>query len=381
MKKEKQAKSKVLLKTVIPALIGAIIGGLSGFFGVQCLDKNSISDIEFVIIVAGSILAIYLQLILHEAGHLIFGLLSGYEFVSFRVGSITIYKKDGKTHIGSYKLAGTGGQCLMAPPDLVNEKIPYVLFNFGGVIINIVTSIFIVVVLVTMEVQPVLKAILFVFIAMGVFAALTNGIPLHISGIDNDGYNALSLGKNPEALRAFWLQLKVNQMLTEGERLKDMPEEWFEKPSEEGMQNNMIAALEAMRCNRLLDMHCFEEVNQSVQTVVDSENKMVGVQKMLLQIDQIFCEILGEKREEVIGRVREKELKSFMKAMKNFPSVIRTQYAYALLVKEDVKESAAIKKQFEKVMKKHPYQSEIESEWELIRLCEAKKNDEQENTK
>lgn len=381
MKKEKQAKSKVLLKTVIPALIGAIIGGLSGFFGVQYLDKNSISDIEFVIIVAGSILAIYLQLILHEAGHLIFGLLSGYEFVSFRVGSITIYKKDGKTHIGSYKLAGTGGQCLMAPPDLVNEKIPYVLFNFGGVIINIVTSIFIVVVLVTMEVQPVLKAILFVFIAMGVFAALTNGIPLHISGIDNDGYNALSLGKNPEALRAFWLQLKVNQMLTEGERLKDMPEEWFEKPSEEGMQNNMIAALEAMRCNRLLDMHCFEEVNQSVQTVVDSENKMVGVQKMLLQIDQIFCEILGEKREEVIGRVREKELKSFMKAMKNFPSVIRTQYAYALLVKEDVKESAAIKKQFEKVMKKHPYQSEIESEWELIRLCEAKKNDEQENTK
>ena len=381
MKKEKQAKSKVLLKTVIPALIGAIIGGLGGFFGIQYLDKNSISDIEFVIIVAGSILAIYLQLILHEAGHLIFGLLSGYEFVSFRVGSITIYKKDGKTHIGSYKLAGTGGQCLMAPPDLANEKIPYVLFNFGGVIINIVTSIVIVVVLVTMEVQPVLKAILFVFIAMGVFAALTNGIPLHISGIDNDGYNAVSLGKNSDALRAFWLQLKVNEMLTEGIRLKDMPEEWFEKPSEEGMQNNMIAALEAIRCNRLLDMHCFEEVNQSVQAVVDSENKMVGVQKVLLQIDQIFCEILGEKREEVIGRVREKELKSFMKAMKNFPSVIRTQYAYALLVKEDVKESAAIKRQFEKVMKKHPYQSEIESEWELIRLCEAKKNDEQENTK
>lgn len=381
MKKEKQAKSKVLLKTVIPALIGAIIGGLGGFFGIQYLDKNSISDMEFVIIVAGSILAIYLQLILHEAGHLIFGLLSGYEFVSFRVGSITIYKKDGKTHIGRYKLAGTGGQCLMAPPDLANEKIPYVLFNFGGVIINIVTSIVIVVVLVTMEVQPVLKAILFVFIAMGVFAALTNGIPLHISGIDNDGYNAVSLGKNSDALRAFWLQLKVNEMLTEGIRLKDMPEEWFEKPSEEGMQNNMIAALEAIRCNRLLDMHCFEEVNQSVQAVVDSENKMVGVQKVLLQIDQIFCEILGEKREEVIGRVREKELKSFMKAMKNFPSVIRTQYAYALLVKEDVKESAAIKRQFEKVMKKHPYQSEIESEWELIRLCEAKKNDEQENTK
>ena len=35
---------------------------------------------------------------------------------------------------------------------------------------------------------------------------------------------------------------------------------------------------------------------------------MVGIQKMLLQIDQIFCEIFCERREEVLNRMKEKEL-------------------------------------------------------------------------
>lgn len=381
MKKEKQSRNKKMLKTIVPALIGAVVGGLIGFFWVKYLDENGISDMEFVLTIVGSVIAIYLQLILHEAGHLIFGLLSGYQFVSFRVGSFTIYKKGGKLHIGNYKLAGTGGQCLMAPPDLIDGKLPYVLFNFGGVIMNILVSVVAFVVVLVFEMDPVLKSILVVFVAMGIFAAATNGIPLHISGIDNDGYNAMSLGKNPAALRAFWLQLKVNEMLTEGTRLKDMPEEWFEKPSDEGMQNNMIAAIEAMRCNRLLDMQCLDEVNQAISDVIQSKNKMVEIQKILLQIDQIFCEILGENKEEVIDKYQEKELQSFMKAMKNFPSVIRTQYAYALFVKEDVKEIALFKKKFEKIMRKHPYEGEIESEWELIRLCEVKKNTKQGNTK
>lgn len=378
MKKEKQSKNKISWKTIIPAFVGGVAGGLGGFFGAKFLDKNDMGMPEYVLVLVGIAIAIYLQVVLHEAGHLIFGLLSGYKFVSFRVGSFTIYKKGGKLHIGSYKLAGTGGQCLMAPPDLVEGKIPYCLFNFGGVIINIIVSGIAIVVLVFCDLNPILFCALVMFIATGIFSALTNGIPMHIGGIDNDGYNALSLGKNPEALRAFWLQLKVNQMLTEGERLKDMPEEWFEKPSEEGMQNNMIAAIEAMRCNRLLDMQCLEEVHQAIDDVLQNKNKMVGVQKMLLQVDQIFCEILGEQREEILSQMHKKELANLIKAMKTFPSIVRTQYAYALLIQKDEKEIETWKKQFEKIMKKHPYEGEIESERELIALCEKQMD---ENTK
>ena len=41
----------------------------------------------------------YLQLIIHELGHLIFGLLSGYKFSSFRIFNFMLIKEDGKFKI------------------------------------------------------------------------------------------------------------------------------------------------------------------------------------------------------------------------------------------------------------------------------------------
>ena len=51
-------------------------------------------------------IAIGLQIVIHEAGHLLFGLVSGYRFVSFRIGSWMVYKREGKLHFGKYSLAG-----------------------------------------------------------------------------------------------------------------------------------------------------------------------------------------------------------------------------------------------------------------------------------
>ena len=63
-----------------------------------------------------------LQVVIHEAGHLICGLLSGYTFSSFRIGSMMILKENGRFVTKRLKIAGTGGQCLMAPPVMVNGK-------------------------------------------------------------------------------------------------------------------------------------------------------------------------------------------------------------------------------------------------------------------
>ncbi len=72
-------------------------------------------------------LAIFLQIILHEAGHLLFGLLTGYRFSSFRIGSFMWILQDGKIRFKRFSLAGTGGQCLLLPPPMVDGKMPYVL--------------------------------------------------------------------------------------------------------------------------------------------------------------------------------------------------------------------------------------------------------------
>ena len=63
-----------------------------------------------------------------------------------------------------------------------------------------------------------------------------------------------------------------------------------------------------------------------------------------------------------------KEHEKFIKQMKNTPSVIRTEYAYALLVEKDEKKAEDWLKLFEKVAKTYPYPRDIEGERELIAL-------------
>ena len=85
-------------------------------------------------------LAVLIHIVLHEAGHLVFGLMSGYHFSSFRIGSHMLMKEDGKLVHRKIKIEGTGGQCLMSPPEMVDGKFPVVLYNLGGSIANLVVT-------------------------------------------------------------------------------------------------------------------------------------------------------------------------------------------------------------------------------------------------
>ena len=86
-------------------------------------------------------IASFVQTIIHESGHLIFGLITGYKFVSFRIGHFMFIKEKGRLKIKLYTVVGTAGQCLMMPPQW-NEKIPYRLYNLGGCIMNAATALF-----------------------------------------------------------------------------------------------------------------------------------------------------------------------------------------------------------------------------------------------
>ena len=116
------------LACVAGAAIGLSIAALGG------KDVDLTSDmLDVAIILVALFIAAYLQIILHEAGHLVCGLLSGYNFVSFCIGSFTIIKQDGKIRIKRFKLAGTGGQCHMSQPrDVALDEVPTMLYNAGG---------------------------------------------------------------------------------------------------------------------------------------------------------------------------------------------------------------------------------------------------------
>ena len=364
---------KKKIKKALPFIIGGIAGLIGGFVGASSVEKESI---RLPILIFGFVVLLicfYLHIIIHEAGHLIFGLLSGYKFVSFRVGSLILYRTNGKVKVGKYKLAGTGGQCLMAPPDLVNGQIPYCLFNFGGAIMNLFFAFPAMFVLFFYDLSGMLKLCFILWMLVGLGCAAMNGIPMSVGSVDNDGKNALNLGKNPKALYSFWLQLKVNQLQMDGKVLLDMPKEWFERPTNEEMKNPMVAVIGALYCNRKMEEKSYEESSQVIHDILKNASGILPIHYMLLQIDRIFCEIMSGRDEKVLSDFQDKGLQNFVKAMKNYPSIIRTSYAYALCIEKDEEKAKKIKKHFEKIAKTHPNKAELQIERAFILDCENTK--------
>lgn len=375
----KNKKKKIPWQTALVFLVFVALGGFCGVMIARHMDTISTPDQtmgESLVLFAGMILVLYallvLQIVVHEGGHLVFGLLSGYRFLSFRVGSFMWIKLEGKLRFKRLSLAGTGGQCLMDPPDMVDGKLPVVLYNLGGSILNLISALLCAGLFVLTQDLAFWPIVFLMAALIGVIYALINGIPLRMGAVDNDGHNALALGKDPAALRSFWVQMKMAALQAQGVRLKDMPEEWFELPEEEGMKNSLVAVLAVFRCNRLMEDHKFQAAREEMTKLVSGENALMGIYQNLLTCDRIYCECLFENRPDRLERMLTKGQKKFMKNMKKFPSVLRTQYAYALLGEGDRAKAEKIRKEFEKVGKSYPYPIEWEGERELMDLAAAR---------
>ncbi len=368
--KKKQVKQGFFRKAIgrlIPFAVGCIIGGFLGAFLASSIGDNDALLLPFLLSLAvGLFIVVYLHIIVHEAGHLIAGLATGYHFSSFRIGCVMLLKQDGKLVWKRFSLAGTGGQCLMEPPELVDGKIPYVLYNLGGCLMNLLVSILFFFLWLCLPRSSIWSTICMMVAVYGVILALLNGIPMRIGNMDNDGRNVISLGKSKDALRAFWIQMKINQKISLGMRVKDMPEAWFLLPPDSDMQNSMVATIAVFACNRLIDQQNFQEAERKIKQLLAMDTGIVGLHRNLLVGDQCYLELIGENRPEVLETMYTKELKAFMKSMKTFPSVLRTEYAYALLFEKDTVKAEKIKAQFEKIAKKYPYPGDVQSERELM---------------
>ena len=183
-----------------------------------------------VVGVVSLIVSFFLLVIVHEAGHLLAGLRSGYRFVSFRVLNFTFVREGGRIRVKRYGIAGTGGQCLLAPPDLPLEQIPVGWYNAGGVVANLAVLL-VALPLLWLEMNPFLREFIEIFLLADVIMILVNGIPLKYLFPANDASNLLAVKRSLECKEALVMQLRGNAMIQEGVRLKDMPDVWFRWPA------------------------------------------------------------------------------------------------------------------------------------------------------
>ena len=332
--------------------------------------------LEQVLLVALLLFLLYvamlLQIILHEAGHLVAGLLTGYRFGSFRIGGWMWLRADGKLRCRRLSLVGTGGQCLMVPPEMHDGTFPYILYNRGGPLMNLLTGALFLLLHGLLRGLPAVSLFCAMLSATGFGFALINGIPLRLGAINNDGCNARELGKDPEALRSLWVQLKITEQAARGGRLRDMPEAWFALPAWERMDNSMTAALAVFRVNWLMDRHQFVEAKNLIDQILSRPNRVLGLHQGLLQCEQLFLALMAGEDQARIDAICNRGLQKFMRQMRRYPSVIRTAYAYASLRLRDSQLADRLLEQFQHCERTYPYQGDLEGERELLDLVKVR---------
>lgn len=245
------------------------------------------------------------------------------------------------------------------------------LYNFGGALMNALTALLALCVGLLFPAESLARLGLMVFCAVGVMFALLNGLPMRTGLVSNDGRNALDIARDPAAMRAFWVQLRMNEEVSRGVRQKDMPAEWFQVPQDEEMKNGITAALGVFACGRLMDEHRFGEADALMRPLLCMDS-IPGLYKGLMRCDRMYVELITKNRPEALSGMRSKEQMKFMKAMARYPSVLRTEYAYALLAEKDGEKAAALRDKLEKQLAAYPYPGEAEAEREFADIAADK---------
>lgn len=138
-------KQKKNIEKIIIFILFTIAGFLLGSRiakNLDTVDDKGAYLLKISVVFLSLYVSLLLTTIIHEAGHLVMGLATGYKYLSFRIGSIVLQKTEQGLKFKKYSIAGTGGQCLMIPPEVKNpEDVPYFWYNFGGGLFNLLTAV------------------------------------------------------------------------------------------------------------------------------------------------------------------------------------------------------------------------------------------------
>lgn len=184
---------------------------------------------------AGLILLFLVRIVdisIHELGHLVGGLMSGYRFVCIQIAGLTVSRAaDGRLRIGRMNLPGANGHCLMEPPEIKNGKMPYRMLGAGGILANLIAAAAFGMAAFRAD-GPTARMLFTVFAIWNAADVLINGIPFR-GYVDNDAQNLLEMSRSQEAVRKYRQGMMMSVMKFRGVRIKDMPEEWFYLPTKQ----------------------------------------------------------------------------------------------------------------------------------------------------
>lgn len=380
-----------MMKSIIK-LVGGLIAGVAAGFAIaavlillftdttlaEYLDNLRSADAAKAALAAlvgmgAFVVSLAILIPAHEAGHLICGLLSGYGFVSFRIFNLTFIKEDGHVRVKRFSVAGTGGQCLLTPPDMPLDRIPTMWYNAGGVLANVALLV-LALPLLWVDMHPYLFESIVIFCITDIFLILINGVPMKLGGIGNDAYNMIYLRKNNLSKRGLVVQLRTNALLQEGTRPKDMPDEWFEWKTDVDYSNPLEVSVPLMYASRLVDEMKWEEAYLKFDHLYGHKKDIIGLYVNEIACELAFCAMLT-RHEGRASELLDAKIRKYVDTYANvMSSKMRVACGIALFLDNDREKARRIYESLSDTEENYLLQGEVKSDLAIIRWMLAHTN-------
>ncbi|AZJ23065.1 site-2 protease family protein [Bacillus wiedmannii] len=215
-----------------------------------------------------ALLGIFLAVvIIHELGHVVFGVIGGLTFKFMTVGPITVQKEKGKVRIRENKLwAYFGGVAMLIPPSIVTPNLSkkWAWMTLGGPITSLLFGITFGYIYMVSYYQYLLYFSVFHFIIFAVTIAPIKGTLM------SDGMQFLILIKDDEKAKQHVYNIQVSSELFSYKRPKDWNKRLVELSEDKIKENKNI-----------------REIMSGLMLVFLARSDQKGMERAILYVEQV----------------------------------------------------------------------------------------------
>ena len=373
----KNNKSGNRLVTVIFFFVCIMLGGLLGYSMTQAFG-DTLSGWETVLrIVEGVLLfllAFFLQVVIHEAGHMIVGLVRGWSFIHFMVLGVVFSNRNGKLHLSRFAIPGVGGQCLMMPPEKGDTNFGIALYNAGGVLMNLAMALLVAVLQICHyeSLSWDANVLLVSLCATGVIFAFINGVPFMGSGVPNDGMNICELRKDAFSTHVFLTTMRIMGRLQQGASIEQISEEYLANGYlADDVVIDYANPLHVVAVNFDLSLAVarmdFEKAYAVLDRLEEAFNDIVPIYQKEIMYEKVFLNVVSPRKEVDVKQLIDPDTLTYFELQSNFrPTALRVKYAFTCLYENDKEKAKAIYEQFQRVCETYHIPGEVQSEKRLV---------------
>ena len=344
-------KKKRSWKQVLSLIALFIFSGILGFSLLELFYAiPNLSFWDFIFSFFILVISFPLHIVLHEIGHLVAGLFSGYQFIMFRLFNWVWIKTENGVSKRKQSIQGLLGQALMTPPENVVEP-PMLLYHSGGLIVNFISALLLLVAGLKSS-NPRVTLFLFLSGLVAFLLFILNIVPQK----GTDGYNILQIRKRPEVLVETTNILRLYGGMVRGESFVDlkryMPKDLpvsFEDPNKVTFYTALAAAY--------FEDGNFETASKMYRQLWLKRKQLIPLHKPEVYITYLFSLYLTDPLHPDVRVIQKSQV--YKNSIENKAAdVYKVQAAEAIYLEKDYKKARGLLDEGEELISTAPTVSE-----------------------